>query len=203
MPEVDAKPKFSHLHVHTHYSLLNALPQIDDLVKTAKEMGLESLAITDNGNMYGTIEFFKACKKAGIKPIIGIDAYVAPRTRFDKERGIDNSRIRLVLLCKDLTGYKNLIKLVTDSHLEGFYYKPRVDRELLEKYHEGLIAISPALQGQVAQAVAIKDFDKAKEHIAWCKNLFGEDFYLELTHHPEIEGHDEKMAALVKLGKET
>lgn len=194
--------RFTHLHVHSHYSLLNALPQIDDLVAAAKGMGLESLALTDNANMYGVIEFYKACKKAGIKPIIGIDAYIAPRTRNDRESGVDRPRMRLVLLAKDLAGYKNLIKIVTDSNLEGFYYKPRVDRELLEKYREGLVAISPALQGQVAQAVGMKDFAKARELIEWYRNVYGENFYLELTHHPEIEGHEEKMAATVKLAKE-
>lgn len=178
------------------------MPQIDDLVAAAKGMGLESLALTDNANMYGVIEFYKACKKAGIKPIIGIDAYIAPRTRNDRESGVDRPRMRLVLLAKDLAGYKNLIKIVTDSNLEGFYYKPRVDRELLEKYREGLVAISPALQGQVAQAVGMKDFAKARELIEWYRNVYGENFYLELTHHPEIEGHEEKMAATVKLAKE-
>ncbi len=194
--------KFSHLHVHSHYSLLNALPQIDDLVKAAKDMGLEALALTDNSNLYGAIEFYKACKKAGVKPILGIDAYVAPRTRKDKERGIDNARIRLVLLAKDVSGYKHLIKLVTDAHLEGFYYKPRVDREMLEKYKDGIVAISPALQGDVAQAIAVKDFEKAKDLVTWYKKVYGENFFLEITHHPEIEGHEEKMAAVVKFAKE-
>ncbi len=196
-------PKFTHLHVHSHYSLLNALPQIDDLVKAAKNIGLESLALTDNCNLYGAIEFYKAAKKAGIKPILGIDAYLAPRTRTDKERGIDNPRMRLVLLAKNVAGYKNLIKLVTDAHLEGFYYKPRIDRELIEKYREGIVAISPAMYGEVAQALAMKDFDRATELVGFYKKVFGADFYLELTHHPEIENHEEKMAAVVTFARET
>lgn len=196
--------KFTHLHVHSHYSLLNALPKIPDLVSAAKDFGLTSLALTDNGNLYGAIEFYKECKKNGIKPILGVDAYLAPRTRFDKDHGIDNARIRLVLLAKNNDGYKNLIKLVTASHLEGFYYKPRIDNELMEKYKDGLIAISPAIQGDIAQAVAIKDFTKAKSLINRYQAIFGPDsFFLEITHHPEIEGHEEKMKAVISLSKET
>lgn len=196
--------KFTHLHVHSHYSLLNALPKISDLIEKAKEYELKALALTDNSNLYGAIEFYKECKKKDIKPIIGIDAYVSPRTRFDKERGIDNSRIRLVLLAKNKEGYVNLIKLVTYAHLEGFYYKPRIDKELIEKYNSGLVAISPALQGDIAQAVAQKDLKKAKELIDWYKSIFGLDsFFIEITHHPEIEGHEEKIKDLVKLAKET
>src|SRR3989338_2205192 len=122
--------RFIHLHTHSHYSLLNALPKIP--------------ALTDNCNLYGAIEFYQTCKKKEIKPIIGIDAYVAYRSRHDKQTGIDKERYRLVLLAENQTGYKNLIKLVTLAHLEGFYYKPRVDRELLKKYGEGLIAIAPS-----------------------------------------------------------
>src|SRR4051812_36562342 len=128
--------KFVHLHVHSHYSLLNALPQIPALVKKAKGYGYKALALTDNGNLYGAIEFYKECLKKEIKPIIGIDGYVAARTRHDKQSGIDNRRTRLILLAKNENGYKNLIKLVTDSHIEGFYYKPRLDKELLEKYKD-------------------------------------------------------------------
>ncbi len=195
--------KFAHLHVHSHYSLLNALPKIPDLVDAAKEMGLTSLALTDNCNLYGAIEFYKACKKKEIKPILGIDAYVAPRTRHDKDHGIDNPRQRLVLLAKDMSGYKSLIKIVTDAHLEGFYYKPRIDKELMEKYKEGLLVISPAMQGDIAQAVMMKDFDKAKKLVEWYRGVYGaENFFIEISHHPEIEGHKEKMADLRKLAKE-
>ncbi len=195
--------KFNHLHVHSHYSLLNALPKIPDLVEAAKEMGLTCLALTDNGNMYGAIEFYKECKDAGIKPIIGIDAYLAPRTMQDKERGIDNPRQRLVLLAKNAAGYKNLLKIVTESNLEGFYYKPRIDKELIKKYKSDLIAISSGYNGEIGQAVAIKDFDKAKAIINFYKETFDTDsLYIAISHHPEIEGHEEKMKALITLAKE-
>lgn len=186
---MSSKP-FVHLHTHSHYSLLNALPKVPDLVAAAQTFEMPALALTDNGNLYGAIEFYKACKEAGIKPILGIDAYVAARTRHDKEPGIDNRRSRLVLLAKDLAGYKNLLKLVTDSHLEGFYYKPRVDRELLEKYSEGLIALIPSFSGEIIQALKSHDPERAPEVLAWYQKTFGkENVYLELSHHPEIEGH--------------
>ena len=196
--------KFIHLHTHSHYSLLNALPKIDELVHKAKECKMSALALTDNSNLYGAIEFYKACKSAGIKPIIGIDAYVAVRKRTDKQAGVDNRRTRLILLAKNETGYKNLIKLVTLSYLEGFYYKPRIDREIMEKYSEGLIAILPSFSGETTQALKNKDADKAQESIDWHKKIYGaQDFFLEITHHPEIEGHEDLMKKIVHLGKET
>ncbi len=165
---------------------------------------MSALALTDNGNLYGAIEFYKSCKKADIKPIIGIDAYVSARTRNDKEHGLDSSQTRLVLLAKDIIGYKNLIKLVTHSYLEGFYYKPRIDKELIEKHHEGLICISPSFGGSIALACAQEDFEKAKELISWHKKVYGEEnFFIEITHHPEVEGHEVKMEALKKIAKET
>lgn len=197
-------PRFIHLHTHSHYSLLTALPKVDDLVKTAKKMGMDAVALTDNGNLYGAIEFYKACKKAEIKPIIGIDAYVAARTRTDKQAGVDSRRSRLLLLAKNLDGYKNLIKLVTDSHLEGFYYKPRIDKELIEKYRDGLVCISPSFSGAISLALKMKDYDKAKELVAWHKEVYGaENFFLELTHHPEIENHQALMEDVKKIAKET
>ena len=172
-------------------------------MEAAKEMGLTTLALTDNGNMYGAIEFYKECKDAGIKPIIGIDAYIAPRTMQDKERGIDNPRQRLVLLAKNSDGYKNLLKIVTAANIEGFYYKPRIDKELIKKYKDNLIAISSGYNGEIGQAVANKDFDKAKVIINFYKETFDADsFYIGISHHPEIEGHEEKMKALVELAKE-
>src|SRR3989344_3887883 len=193
--------KFVHLHIHSHYSLLQALPKIPDLIATAKRNEMTTLALTDNGNLYGAIEFYKACKKENIKPIIGVDAYMATRTRFDKQAGVDNRRARLVLLAKNLTGYKNLIKLVTYSHLEGFYYKPRIDRELLEKYHEGLVALLPSFSSEVSLALKNRDKEKAEMTTAWYKKIFGEDCYLEITHHPEIENHQELMKEIIVLGK--
>ncbi|KND49071.1 MAG: DNA polymerase III subunit alpha [Parcubacteria bacterium C7867-005] len=196
--------KLTHLHTHSHYSLLEALPKIPDLVKTAKKMGMESLALTDSGNLYGAIEFYKECRDAGIKPIIGLDAYVAVRGLKDKEARIDNQRSRLVLLAKDETGYRNLIKLVTISNFEGFYYKPRIDKELLEKYADGLVVIMPSFSGEVIKTLTPGDEDRAKRTIEWYKKIFGEDnFFLEITHHKEIGGHEEKMVRLLKFAEET
>jgi DNA polymerase-3 subunit alpha len=183
------KKDFTHLHVHTHFSLLNALPKIPDLVARAKKYKMKHLAITDNGSMYGCIQFYEECKKNDINPIIGVDFYVATRTRHDKEARIDNRRHRLVLLAKTNDGYKNLMKMVTDAHLEGFYYKPRIDRELIEKYNNDLICIMPAFGGDVSDALRSNDTEKAKELTDFYQKNYGaENFYLELTHHPEIDG---------------
>jgi len=163
---------------------------------------MDALALTDNSNLYGAISFYKTCKDAGIKPIIGIDAYVAVRTRHDKEARVDNRWSRLVLLAKNEKGYKNLIKLVTLSHLEGFYYKPRIDHELIHDHQEGLIAIIPSFSGETSIAFKSNDEEKAKEKLAWYKKIFGDDVYLEITHHPEIEGHQDMMKQVVSLSKE-
>jgi DNA polymerase-3 subunit alpha len=196
--------KFTHLHTHSHYSLLNALPQLKELVKMTKELGMSSLALTDAGNMYGAIEFYQTCKKNDIKPILGVDFYVAARTRHDKQGGIDNRRARLVLLAKNNAGYKNLIKLVTDSNFEGFYYKPRIDRELMEKYSDGLICIMPHFSGEISYALKNGDTEKAKEILNWYKKIYGADnFFLEITHHPEIEGQIELKEKIIKFAKET
>lgn len=195
-------PKFTHLHTHSHYSLLQALPKIPDLIEAAKKDGMEALALTDAGNLYGVIDFFKECKAAGIKPIVGVDFFVASRTRHDREPRIDNKRTRLVLLAKNIDGYKNLIKLVTDSHLEGFYYKPRIDRELIEKYAKGLIAISPSFSGEISLAIKNENPDVAKEWIAFYKKNFGSDFYIEISQHPEIEGFGERMKKLSAFAKQ-
>lgn len=198
--------KLTHLHTHSHYSLLQALPKIPELIEAAKGEEMEALALTDNGNMYGAIEFYKECKKAGLKPIIGVDAYLAGRTRFDKQTGIDKDRFRLVLLCKNEKGYKNLLKLVTASYLEGFYYKPRIDFEVLEKYSEGLIAISSSWSGDVSTALRNKNTELAGELVQKYKNIFsnddGGDFYIEITKHPELSGHNEHMDTLAAFAKE-
>ncbi len=200
--------KFIHLHTHSHYSLLNALPKIGALVDEAKKNGMLSLALTDNGNLYGAIEFYKTCKKKDIKPIIGIDAYVAYRSRFDKQTGIDKERYRLVLLAENEIGYKNLIKLVTYAHLEGFYYKPRIDRELLEKYHEGLIAIAPSFSSDILKSLQLANTEQAMERLEWYKRTFGgtiekPNFYFEITHHPEIKSHEENMKKILAFAKKT
>lgn len=201
--------KFVHLHTHSHYSLLNALPKIDALIAEAKKNKMTALALTDNCNLYGAIEFYKSCKKKEIKPIIGIDAYVAYRSRLDKQSGIDKDRYRLVLLAENDIGYKNLIKLVTLAHLEGFYYKPRIDRELLEKYHEGLIAIAPSFSSDILKSLQLSNMDQAMERLDWYKKTFGNNtagdpnFFIEITHHPEIKGHEENMSKLVTFAKQT
>lgn len=196
--------KFIHLHVHSHYSLLNALPKIKELVKTVKKYEMSSIALTDNGNLYGAIEFYQACQKEGVKPIIGIDAYVAPRTRHDKQSGVDSKRIRLVLLAKNEAGYKNLIKLVTESHMTGFYYKPRIDKELIEKYNEGLVCINPSFSGDVIQALKMSDEEKAVALVNFYKKTYGpENFFIEITHHPEIEGHEDRMTKLIAFARKT
>lgn len=194
--------KFTHLHTHSHYSLLQALPKIPELVEAAKNNGMEALALTDNGNMYGAIEFYKECKKHGIKPIIGVDAYVASRTRHDKQAGVDKERYRIVLLAKNEIGYKNLLRLVTSSYLEGFYYKPRIDFEILEKYSEGLIAISSSWSGDISTFLRAQNEEKLKNATDFYKRVFGSDFYIELTKHPEMAGHDEHMIELAKFAKE-
>ncbi len=182
---------FVHLHTHSHYSLLSALPTIKTLIKAAKTDGMKALALTDAGNMYGAIEFYKDAKSEGIKPIIGIDAYMAARTRFDKEPNIDSKRTRLVLLAQNLSGYKNLLKLVTASHLEGFYYKPRLDYELIEQYQDGLIAIIPSFNSEVVLSLRNDDEKRATEVLQKYQDIFGApNVFLELAIHPEIEGRE-------------
>ena len=171
---------FVHLHVHSEYSLLDGANRIKELPLRAKEMGMDAIAITDHGVMYGAIEFYKACKKEGIKPIIGCEVYVAPRTRFDKEPNIDNKYYHLILLAKNNEGYKNLSKMVSIGFTEGFYYKPRIDLETLEKYHEGLICCSACLGGSLPQAILRNDMEEAQNIALWFKEVFGEDYYLEI-----------------------
>lgn len=175
---------FTHLHVHTEFSLLDGACRIGQLVSRAKELGMQSLAITDHGNMYGAVDFYKACKKEGIKPIIGCEVYVAPRTRFDKEKVLDKEYNHLILLCENETGYKNLIKLVSLSYTEGYYYKPRVDHDILEKYHEGLICLSACLAGEIPQHLLNRDYENAKSTALWYRDVFGRDnYFLEIQNH--------------------
>jgi len=175
---------FTHLHVHTEYSLLDGACRTEQLVLRAKELNMQSLAITDHGNMYGAVDFYKACKKHGIKPIIGCEVYVAPRTRFDKEKVLDKEYNHLILLCENETGYRNLIKLVSLAFTEGYYYKPRVDRDLLEKYHDGLICLSACLAGEIPQLLLSRDYDGAKRAAMWYRDIFGTDnYFLELQNH--------------------
>ncbi len=200
---VSLSSTFIHLHVHSHYSLLNALPTPKELAKAAKEDGQDALAITDAGALYGAIDFYKACTKEGIKPIIGLDAFLAPRTRHDKEAMIDKPRSRLVLLAQTFHGYQNLIQLVTLSNLEGFYYRPRLDQELIKTYAKDLVCIIPSFAGEVVQQLKNENDEKAAERLDWYKGVFGEDCYLEITHHPEIVEHEKWQQKIIKLARTT
>ena len=188
---------FVHLHIHSEFSLLDGANRIKDLPVRAKELGMKAMAITDHGVMYGAIDFYKACKKEGIKPIIGCEVYVAPRTRFDKEPNIDNHYYHLILLAKNNQGYKNLSKLVSLGFVEGYYYKPRIDLEILEKYSEGLICLSACLAGAVNQALINGQEEKAEEVALWHKKVFGEDYYIEIQNN----GIPEQVLANQKLVK--
>ena len=198
----DTQKQFTHLHVHTEYSLLDGACRIDKIFDRVKELGQTSVAITDHGVMYGCVDFYKAAKKAGIKPIIGCEVYVANRSRFDKVNRIDGSN-HLVLLCKNETGYKNLIKLVSAGFIEGFYSKPRIDQELLEEHHEGLVCLSACLAGQVPQALLAGDYEKAKQIALHYNNLFGQgNYYLEIQDHG-IPEQQQVLPLLIRLSRET
>ena len=175
--------EFVHLHIHSEFSLLDGANRIKDLPVRAKELGMKAMAITDHGVMYGTIDFYKACKKEGIKPIIGCEVYVAQRSRFNKEPNIDNKYNHLILLAKDTQGYKNLCKLVSIGFTEGYYYKPRIDAEVIEKYHEGIVCLSGCLAGAVSQALINGQEEKAEEIALWYKEIFGEDYYIEIQNN--------------------
>ncbi|MFV0401273.1 MAG: DNA polymerase III subunit alpha [Oscillospiraceae bacterium] len=198
-----ASSNFVHLHVHTEYSLLDGACRLKPLVARAKELGQKALAITDHGVMYGVIDFYKECKDQGVKPIIGCEVYVAPRTRHDKQHGMDNSPYHLILLCKNETGYQNLIKMVSAGFIEGFYSKPRIDRELLEQHHEGLICLSACLAGEVPRALTAGDYNRAKETVEYYRDLFGEgNYYIEIQNH----GIDDQLRILPlfqRLSRET
>lgn len=187
--------KFVHLHIHSEFSLLDGANRIKDLPVRAKELGMDSIAITDHGVMFGAIDFYKDCKKEGVKPIIGCEVYVAPRSRTDKQPGIDNHYYHLILLAKNNEGYKNLSKLVSLSFVDGYYYKPRIDREILEKYHEGLICLSACLAGEVNQALLSGQNEKAEQVALWHKKVFGDDYYIEIQNN----GIKEQVLANQKL----
>ena len=193
--------KFVHLHCHSHYSLLDGMPKIDELIKKAKEFKMPALAITDHGVMYGAIEFYQKAKKAGLKPIIGFEAYVAASGRHQKIK-TDEKRYHLTLLAKNFSGYQTLIKLCSLGHLEGFYYKPRIDDELLKKYHQGIICLSGCIQGEIPQLILAKKFEAAKRKILFYKEIFGDDFYLEIMPLPKLKGQKEINQTLIQFSKE-
>lgn len=174
---------YVYLHNHTHHSLLDGLTKIDELVDTVKEYGMEASAITDHGTLSGAIDYYKAAKKKGIKPIIGIEAYVAARTRHDRDPSKDKARYHLIILAMNHTGWQNLMQLSSIANLEGVYYKARMDREILEKYNEGLIVLSACAGGEVGEALRYDDYEKAKEIASWYKSVFGDRYYLELQDH--------------------
>ncbi len=203
-----AEEKFTHLHVHTEYSLLDGSSKISELCKRTKEFGMDAIAITDHGVMYGVIDFYKAALKEGIKPIIGCEVYVASGSRFNKEPSEDNYYNHLVLLAENNKGYENLIKMVSYGFIDGFYYKPRIDMELIKKYHEGIIALSACLAGPVARTVLRRGYDMAKEVALEYDSIFGRgNFYLELQDHgPQSDGATEQQTvnqALLRMHKET
>jgi len=194
--------EFTHLHIHTEYSLLDGACRIKPLIERVKELGMKSIAITDHGVMYGAVDFAEACKKAGINGIIGCEVYVAPRSRFQKVTGIDKKRYHLVLLAENQTGYQNLIRIVSDAWTEGFYTKPRVDHELLERFHEGIICLSACLAGEIPQAILAGDYEKAREIALWYQGVFGKDnYFLEIQDHnlPEQKASNPQ---IIKLARE-
>ena len=194
---------FVHLHVHTEYSLLDGDCRIEPLVARAKQLGQTALAITDHGVMYGAVAFYKACCAAGIKPIIGCEVYVAPRSRFDKEHGVDSEYTHLILLCKNETGYKNLCYLVSMAFTEGFYNKPRIDWELLHEYAEGLICLSGCVAGAIPRMINAGNYEGAKKKALELSELFGEDgFYLEIQDHG-LEAEKRAAEGLLRIHRET
>lgn len=192
---------FVHLHTHTEYSLLDGLSKLPKLVSRVKELGMDSLAITDHGVLYGVIPFYFACKKEGIKPIIGMEGYMATRSRFDKQPSLDNDQYHLTILTKNQTGYKNLMKISSLAHLEGYYYKPRIDWELLEKYSSGLVVLSGCLQGEIPQAILRGDLREAEKKARKFYEIFGEDFFLELQRHPNIKDQEKANEGLIHLSR--
>lgn len=203
-----APSDFVHLHNHTHHSLLDGLTKIDQLASMVKDMGMEATAITDHGTMSGVLDYYKAAKAQGIKPILGIEAYIAARSRFDRDPSKDKVRYHLIILAMNNTGYQNLMALASKAELEGKYYKPRMDHELLELHNEGLIVLSACAGGEVGDALMNGDYEKAKEAATWYKSVFGDRYYLELQDHghPEAPSHWDKQKiindGLFKLSKE-
>src|SRR5215213_2912955 len=194
--------EFVHLHVHTHYSLLDGACRCNDLVKRTKALGMDSIAITDHGCMYGVIEFYNEAKKEGIKPILGMEAYMAPGDRRDRQQVNGESAFHLLLLAQDLEGYQNLIKLSSIAYREGFYYKPRIDKEVLRQYSKGIIATSACLGGEVASSLLKRDAAAARRAAETYAEIFGERFFIEVQKHiKEQEQVNPELADLAnKLG---
>ncbi|MGB2786932.1 MAG: DNA polymerase III subunit alpha, partial [Candidatus Saccharimonadaceae bacterium] len=192
---------YVHLHNHTHHSLLDGLTKIPELVQRVKEHGMQAVAMTDHGNMSGAIEFYKACKAEGIKPIIGMEAYVAARSRTDRDPAKDKARYHLIILAMNHTGYQNLMQLSSKANLEGMYYKPRIDHELLEKYNEGLIILSACASGEIGENMRSNNYAQAKRVAEWYKSVFGDRYYLELQDHGHYEA-PKAWAVQVEINKQ-
>src|SRR3990167_9363958 len=193
---------FVHLHNHSEFSLLDGLSKIDPMVRRAKDVGMKAIAITDHGNMYGAIKFYKKCLEEGIKPIIGCEIYVSRRSRHDKEAGIDTDSNHLILLAKNNTGYKNLMKIISIANLEGYYYRPRTDMELLIKYHEGLICLSSCVSGYISEPLLQGQEETARKRAQTLSEIFGKDnFYLELQKHVDVKYLDILNEKLIKLSE--
>jgi DNA polymerase-3 subunit alpha len=194
--------KFTHLHVHSHYSLLDGLPKIDEILNYAKELGMDSVALTDHGVLYGAVEFYKKAAEKGIKPIIGSEVYMAFEKMSQERPNIDDTRYHLILLVKNEEGYKNLVQLLTKAHLEGFYYKPRIDEELLEKHSSGLVCLSACLQGRIPKLILANKAEEAEKLALRYRDIFGkENFYLEVQNHPHIEDQKKVNKILFSLSK--
>jgi len=197
------KPNFTHLHVHSHYSLLDGLSKIDEILDKCEKDGMKAVALTDHGVMYGVIEFYQKALARGIRPIVGMEAYIASNGMHNKRAKIDEERYHLTLLAKNDKGYHNLMELTTLGHLEGFYYRPRIDYDLLEHYAEGIICLSGCLSGQVAKLILSGKFDEAKTLALRLKKIFNRgDFYLEVQKHPGLHDQDIANEGLFKLAKE-
>lgn len=194
--------KFCHLHLHTEYSLLDGSGKIPKLIKKAKELGMESIAITDHGVMYGCVEFYKQAKEQGVKPILGCEVYVASKSMDIKQPDKENRTAHLVLLVKNEVGYENLMKIVSEASIRGFYYKPRVDHEFLSKHSEGIIALSACLGGEVQNYLLRDEYDRAKEVALLYKDIFKEGFYLEIQNHG-MEEQRKVNENNIKISRET
>ncbi len=196
--------KFTHLHVHSHYSLLDGLPKIGPLLDYVKELGMDSIALTDHGVLYGAIDFYKEAKKRGIKPIIGSEVYLAYNRMEEKRANIDQKRYHLLLLVKDKEGYKNLVQIITKAHLQGFYYKPRIDEEVLKEHSKGLIVLSGCIQGKIPRLIISNKDEEAKETALRWQKIFGKgNFFLEIQHHPNIPEQKKVNDFLIKFSKES
>ena len=194
---------FTHLHVHSHYSLLDGLGKINALVEQVKALGMDAIALTDHGVMYGVIDFYRSAKEAGIKPIIGVEAYVAPKGRLNKRGKIDMNPRHITLLAKNNTGYQNLIQLTSKAHLEGYYYRPRIDYELLQEHQEGLVVLSGCMNSDIAKSIVNKQAEETKRLIEWHMAVFGKDrFFLEVQHHPSLPDQAVINEALLQYGRQ-